>query len=625
MNQRYWSTSKLFLAGLLLTIFSARAQADLSPDLDAFQQQIKPLLQTYCVRCHGKSKTKGNITLDPINPDIVAGEHFDRWEDIREAFNSGEMPPEDQRQPTAAERDVITRWLDAEFKKAKQYGVPKKRGNVRRLTRYELQYALEDLLHISVKEQMAALPEEGTSVETGLKNSARMLMITGSHLESYLNVILAVTNRMKTIAAFKPYTESLDVANLDTNPAQTFTRDKRKIKPPVGNIERDGNGVLINPKGYIDLKIPAISKYMFQTSLLAKASRGGAIQVAIGFTRSDVDPRQNVAPIGTIEIEPSDDLQTYTLKSYPETLPRQMTRALDRPFFIRITNTGRQEIYLEALDYMGNVNTDLTETLIPSNIAEAEIDDFIRQSLAAFIEKAFRRSPTTEEVDRYGEIYRGYAKNEPAIFALLSTYKEILCSPSFFYIGIPGELSADAQRNYKLAERLAFFVWCSVPDDLLLKAASEGELTDPPVLAAHVDRMLKDEKSRRWVEQFTDQWLQTSKLFNVAVDKNYYPRFREPLKDLMRQETVESVNDVFRKGSSAIDLLDADHVFVNQPLASFYQLKGVRGQEFQKVPDRQDEQPRRAAHARDLSDRQLRRNELACDSSRRLALGSDPQ
>jgi hypothetical protein len=113
--------------------------------------------------------------------------------------------------------------------------------------------------------------------------------------------------------------------------------------------------------------------------------------------------------------------------------------------------------------------------------------------------------------------------------------------------------------------------------------ASTERLTTPSVLAEQVDRMLADEKSRRFVEHFTDQWLQTSLLFNVAVDRTYYPRFRDPLKDLMRQETLETVNDVFRNGSTALDFLKADHVFVNQALASFYQLKGVRGDEFRKV------------------------------------------
>jgi hypothetical protein len=587
MTQRMPFTSqltlKLLLCGALLACMSDFAHGDLQPDLSTFEQEIRPLLRTYCVRCHGSKKIEAKIRFDNIDPDIITGEHFGKWEDVREAFNSGEMPPEDQRQPTAAERDVVTRWLEAEFKKAKQYGNPNKRGSVRRLTRYELQYALEDLLKISVKQEVSALPEEGTSVETGLKNSSRLLMISGPHLESYLNVVLSVINKMKEIAAFEPHSERVDIQNLDTDPPSTATSDGRKIKPLVGKIERAGKGVIVNPQGYIDLRIRSISKYMFQTFLSAKADAPGQIQVAIGFTHSEVDPRQKLADLGVIAIEKSDELRTYSLNSFPDTLPTEMTRALDRPFFIRITNRSKQKLYIEAFDYRGNVNTALNSTLIPADIAKPDVENHIRRSIVAFIEKAFRRSPTDAEFDRYFGIYQGHARNEDAIAALLSTYKEILCSPGFFYIGIPGDLSNEEKQNYKLAERLAFFLWCSSPDDLLLQAASAGQLSTPSVLASHVERMLSDGRSRRWVENFADQWLQTSKLFNVAVDKNYYPKFKEPLKPLMRQETIEAVNDVFRNGASAIDLLKADHVFVNQTLAALYRIKGVRGPDFRKV------------------------------------------
>ena len=535
------------------------------------------------MRCHGAKTSNAEIRFDKIDPDIVTGQHTGKWEDAREAFNTGEMPPEGEPQPTAAERDVFTGWLDAEFKKARRYGNPNKRGSVRRLTRYELQYALEDLLNFSVKEAVSALPEEGTSPESGLKNSSRLLMISSPHLESYLNVILSVIDSMKEVAAFEPYSANVDIAHLDTNPPETFADEGKRNIPPVDKIQRAGKGVLVNSGGYIDLKIPFISKYMFQTSIAAKSDSPGKVQVHIGFQHSEVDPRQKVQDLGSIDIEKSEKLKTYSLKSYPEGLPAKMTRALDRPFFIRITNRAEHPLYLETFDYRGNVNADLIATLVPADIAESDVDNHVRERIVAFLETAFRRSPTEAEFDKYYSVYQRQRRNEDVIPALLDTYKEILCSPSFFYIGIPGNLAHEARENYKLAERLAFSLWCSVPDDRLLKDASAGELTKPSILASHVERMLKDEKSKRWVERFTDQWLQTSKLFNVAVDRNYYPRFKDPLKDLMRQETIEAVNDVFRNGAPAIDLLQADHVFVNQELAAFYRLKGVNGTDFRKV------------------------------------------
>ena len=571
------------MLGLLVTCVTGFA-GEITSDVNRFDQKIKPLLQQYCVRCHRGTEAKGDIRLDDIDPDIVHGSHFDRWEDIREAFHSGEMPPEDERQPTSDQRDIITTWLDSEFKKTKQRGRTKQGGAVRRLTRYELQYALEDLLGVSAQQEVSALPEEGTSVETGLKNNSRLLVISGPHLESYLDAIIALIGKMKKIAAFEPYAESINIKNLDVNPPASVTRDGRKRKPPVAKIQRSGSGVTIAPAGYIDLPIRAISEFMFQTTVLAKADQDAQLQVSIGFTHSEVDPRQRVANLGVIHIGASEVAQSYTLDSFPESLPREMTRALDRPFFIRIVNRGKTGIYLEEFNYRGNVNTDLTTSLIPSDLAKSDLDTHIRQSIYQFVEQAFRRSPTDIEMERYLTVYQDTVKSEKELGALLSTYKEVLCSPSFFYLGLSADLTEEAKENYKLAEKLSFFLWCSVPDHHLLADAYAGRLTKPEVLSAQVKRMLANEKSKRWVEQFTSQWLQTSKLFNVAVDKNYYPKFRDELKSLMLQETIESVNDVFRHGATAMDLLEARHVFVNQALAGHYRIRGVRGDEFRKTP-----------------------------------------
>lgn len=574
---------KFVLLAALTTCSASLVLAGTKPDLKAFEIHIKPLLQKYCVQCHGGETPKASMGLNSIDPNIITGEHFGKWEDVREAFNTGEMPPQDEPQPTAAERDAMTRWLDTEFKKAQKYGSAVKRGSVRRLTRYELRYALEDLLHTSVNQQVNALPEEAASVETGLKNNSQLLMISSPHLEAYLNVILSIINGMKEATTYEPYSVSADIENLDVNPPETFADKGKRNRPPVAKVERAGKGVMVTEGGYIDLRIPAISKYVFDTSIAVQTNTQGSALISIGFQRSDVDPRQVVQALGTIDLKPGDELKRYTLKSWPDDLPAEMTRALDRPFFIRITNRAKQPFYLESFDYTGNNNTDLTSKLVPADIAAEDVKNHVRKSIAAFLEKAFRRPPTESELNKYNAAYDRHAKDETPIVALLSTYKEVLCSPGFFYLGMPGNPSKESAENCRLAERLAFFLWCSVPDERLLQLASSGKLTTPAVLAEQVDRMLADEKSKRFVENFADQWLQTSLLFNVAVDRVYYPKYRDELKDLMRQETLEAINDVFRNGSTAVDLLKADHVFVNQSLAAFYQLKGVRGGEFRKV------------------------------------------
>ena len=579
-----WRVQTLVLVVVLAVGAQGVVRAGLAPDLTGFRDHVAPILSQYCVGCHGPEKQKGKMRLDRIDPDLLTGEDFGKWEDVREVFNTGDMPPKDKPKPTDAEREGMARWMDAEFKKAKLHGSTKKRGNVRRLTRYELQYALEDLLGFPVNQDVSGLPEEGTSLKTGLKNSSRLLMISGPHLEAYLDSILSVITRMKVIAAFEPYVIRADIQNLDVNPPVTYAYEQRKNKPPVAKVQRAGKGIVIDVGGYVDLKIPSVPGWKFETALSAKAGVAGRLEVTIGFQHSEFDPRQVTTKLGDFSIGQSETLQAYTLTSYPGTLSDEFTRG-DRPFFIRITNRTAKNLYLETFEHRGNVNTDLTAKLIPPElVAPAEVELHAGRSIQAFITQAFRRPASPAELNKYHGIYGKHAKEASPVLALLSVYKEILCSPKFFYLGLPGRLPEQANANFQMAENLALFLWCSVPDRQLLDAAADRTLRKPSVLKAEVERMLKDEKSRRWVEHFADQWLHTSQLFNVAVDRKYYPRFKDSLKTLMHQETYEALNDVFRNGASAMDLLQAEHVFVNQPLAAFYRINGVKGDAFRKVP-----------------------------------------
>ena len=95
-------------------------------------------------------KQKANLRFDRIDPDIVDGRHFGQWEDLGRHSIQVKCRRRMNRSRRSRERQSMARWLDAEFKKAKLFGSPKQRGTVRRLTRYELRYALEDLLKVSV-------------------------------------------------------------------------------------------------------------------------------------------------------------------------------------------------------------------------------------------------------------------------------------------------------------------------------------------------------------------------------------------------------------------------------------------------------------------------------------------
>lgn len=122
-----------------------------------------------------------------------------------------------------------------------------------------------------------------------------------------------------------------------------------------------------------------------------------------------------------------------------------------------------------------------------------------------------------------------------------------------------------------------------MPDDELLRCADQGRLKKPEVLAAQVERLLKDPKSRALVESFGGQWLELRKLESVKPDRERFPEFEEYLLRSMRRETELFFDNILRQDLSILDFLDGNYTFLNERLAQFYKIAGVTGTEFRKV------------------------------------------
>ncbi|MDX1565331.1 MAG: DUF1588 domain-containing protein [Phycisphaeraceae bacterium] len=104
--------------GFSATVFAARPE----PDTAGFKTKILPLLDRYCGNCHDDAEKKGRLSLEGIDPDLLAGEDFETWRMIREQLQFGEMPPKKKKQPASAERRLILDWISAELRKGQMPG-----------------------------------------------------------------------------------------------------------------------------------------------------------------------------------------------------------------------------------------------------------------------------------------------------------------------------------------------------------------------------------------------------------------------------------------------------------------------------------------------------------------------
>ena len=137
--------------------------------------------------------------------------------------------------------------------------------------------------------------------------------------------------------------------------------------------------------------------------------------------------------------------------------------------------------------------------------------------------------------------------------------------------------------DIELASRLSYFLWASMPDDELMRVAKAGTLRQPAVLEAQVRRMMADPKGYNLVENWAAQWLQLRNLGRTKPDPKRFPTVDDELLDAMRTETSMFVETIIKEDRSLLDFIDAPFTFVNGPLARHYGIKGVDGEEFQRV------------------------------------------
>ena len=89
----------------------------------------------------------------------------------------------------------------------------------------------------------------------------------------------------------------------------------------------------------------------------------------------------------------------------------------------------------------------------------------------------------------------------------------------------------------------------------------------PGELERQARRMLEDPRAEALATRFAALWLRLQDLYKVRPDSNYYPNFDENLADAMRRETELFFCDLVRGDRSVLELLTADHTFVNERLA----------------------------------------------------------
>lgn len=599
-----------WLAVLPLLLFGPSDQAH----GEAFgPAQAKTFLTKHCVECHGPAKQKGNIALHRLSGDIQSAESLALWEHVLDMLDTQSMPPEDQPQPSPADRQAMTGWialnLEARAKSSARQPL------VRRLTNFEYQNTMRDLLGFELN-LIDNLPVDPTKPYE-FNNTAEFMQIGPELMDRY------TANARKAMAS----------AIVDPQVPEVHKSSKKW--DPVGSPDRgmrlDEIGIYGNrrysPHNGMKLKgFPTTGEYRIRVKA-AGIFPAGYHEVPLRLMMGYGDLAQNqsmrqVEPVGHVILRNNvDDIQEFEFRGRIENHPVEpgiVTAKGQQPPTLSITpqnlfDDGRLNDHLDPLSVPRIVVQSIEfeapvvdqwppqyhlQILFDSPLREKDPDAYVHLVLQRFMSRAFRRPATPGEVDQFHKIYDILAAEFGTLEqAMRETLAMVLISPQFLYHTESDPSLANPQ--YAVASRLSYFLWGSMPDEHLMTMAAEGKLEDPQAIESEVRRMLSDPRSQDFVRNFTMQWLSIEKMKSIAINSQLFPRFlylvdrgeragteipyRPTIRDYMQDETVGFIAELIRRNASVLQIVDSDFAYINQPLAVLYGIDGVEGITFTPV------------------------------------------
>jgi mono/diheme cytochrome c family protein len=540
---------------------------------DRFRKDIRPLLDRYCVDCHGKEESEAGIVLDRYGDQEQAVREKGRtWIRVRDAVQGALMPPADRPQPSVEEREQIVGWIENDYLSAR-CGQQTSSAPVviRRLNRREYDNTIRDLLGLDLHLADHFPPDD---IGFGFDNVGSALNISPAHVEMYLDAAELAMQKAIVAPDAEPYPPA-ELIGLKTYPL-----------PPDRPVEFAHS---LKP-----------GRYLADFSL-----------VRVGIAESVPPPRLVIGfgkdrrTLEAVRVQDETVVYRYWLtvaegdrKVRVALAPGQLqSENVAKPTQVASNVSGDQRYgaergsHVDSMVVRGPVPIDPERRpeshrrilfCTPGYGDESRLD-CARRVIAAFMERAYRRPVTPDDVARVVRIYRlAQDRGESYERGIQVALTTVLASPGFLFLVEPEQARDDRPlTEFELASRLSYFLWSSMPDDELFRRAREGTLRSD--LRDQVVRMLADPRADRFVENFAGQWLQLRKLGAATPDRERFPGFDDALRGAMRKETEEYFAYIVRNNRSVLELLDSDYTFVNEALARHYGLEGVTGAAFRRI------------------------------------------
>lgn len=573
----------LLCSALLLSLgFSGAVLAE-QPD---FAKQVEPLLIHYCYDCHGDGADKGDFDFEAIVDPKKWQYSQSHWKVVWENLRGSIMPPSDEEQPTPEEKALITEWIEKQIFRLDAQKPDPGRVTLRRLNRREYHYAVKDLFEIEYKADENFPPDD---TGFGFDTISDVLTLSPLLMQKYLAAA-------ETIASKAVPNEQARIPRVYLKP-EHFTRvdDPNhksgltwlSFKHPTTYQRKQW----IEHSGRYRVRV----EFKVEGSPEATENTGDIIlrvgDREIGRSTYGWDNREKIYFTKEVDLQRGDhELFFLTEKG------RDAEQGQDWVYGVADHVLIEGPLNGEVLEYSRE-----SQRIFPDGVPQPTVEsrrEFASKAIARIARRAFRR-PVDEGIqNKLMALYRAGAEVEGGSFeeGVRFAITGILSSPRFLFRSEAQPRPDDPAEVVKLdqfafASRLSFFLWSSIPDEELLDLAAKGELEKD--LSNQVSRLLKDDRSMRFVRGFVGQWLGTSDVPGMTIDARRFLGkessrdadriFSYDLRTSMKNETEYLFRYLLSENRPATELLTADYSFLNDLLAKFYQLDEIKGRNMQKV------------------------------------------
>jgi hypothetical protein len=595
MQRKVWIAA---IAGAAVTAAVAVTVAVvLVPRLEARRDaQRFAVLKEYCTECHNDAEREADLSFESLRLEDIP-QHADQFEAAIVKLRGRLMPPPGNPQPTADEVDGLI----ASLEKTIDAHAPRYAGYVaaQRLSRTEYAHAVKALLDVDI-DPKEYLPAE---IEIhGFTNIAAALSTSPAFVEQYVNAASAVAHLAvgepvpKVASAYFPapgggqsaYVPGLP---LGTRGGMKFTH----VFPADGEYRVTIGGDLgagLYPRAVETrqtLVVLVDRDEQFRADLggpedFARINTGGAP------ARAELMKRFADIPL-QVTAGPHEVVITFIERSRAADDEQIAGGTGDFSFggAARVAGINGGVTMAGPFNATGVTKTASRQKLFVCEPEVAERERECAVEIAANLaRRAYRRPVGEADLDRlmpfYEEGRQGVGGFDEGIEVMTAA---VLSSPDFLYRAIAPTPDADATSQelapLELASRLSFFLWSQGPDDELLRLAESGELANPRVLHAEVERMLADERAAVLVTGFAVGWLGVDDLEAVVPDELVFPEFTDGLRRDFAAEMRLFLTSVLLEERNVKTLLTGDYTFVNERLARHYGIDGVVGPQFRRV------------------------------------------